>query len=151
MRLTRETFFRGDVLHQERVTIPPKLYNHTRLLLRRGDIGTGNVFVPIRSMQFLGVITPDEVIFVDSQAYAVRDGEGGRMILLAWRFSPALHRDSLTEPVPIEVLHYAPDQADTQRRLLGEFLLAVDLMLKRQEAPDDGGEVSVVSLAAPRS
>ncbi|MCP5142758.1 MAG: hypothetical protein H6926_00670 [Chromatiales bacterium] len=150
MRITREVFFRGDVLHQERVTIPPKLYNHTRLLLRRGDTGTGNVFVPIRSMQFLGVITRDEVIFVDSQAYAVRDGEGGRMILLAWRFDPALHRDSLIDPVPIEVLHYATSQADTQRRLLGEFLMAIDLMLERQGAGLDGREMNVISLADRR-
>lgn len=150
MRLTREIFFRGGVVRTDAVTIAPVLYNHIRLLLRRGDIGTGNVFVPIRSLQFLGVITGDEVIFVDSQAYAVRDGEGGRMILLAWRFDASLRRDSLNEPAPIEVQHYAPGLDETQRRLLSEFAQAVDLMLERQGETAAGAEMNVVSIASRR-
>ena len=132
MHIRREILFRGDALRHERVTIPADLYNHTRLLLHRADIGTGCVFVPVRTLQFQAVITSDEVVFVDSQGYAVRNGEGGRVILLAWQFDPALHRDSLTEPVPIDVVHYGPNLDVTQRRLLSEFHQAVNLLLERQ-------------------
>jgi hypothetical protein len=37
-------------------------------------------------MQVQSVIDEEEVIFVDTQAYAVREGNGGRLIMLAWLF-----------------------------------------------------------------
>ncbi len=57
-------------------------------------------------MQFQAVIDPEEIIFVDSLGYAVENGHGGRLIVLAWQFTSHGPRDSLTEPVPIEVVYY---------------------------------------------
>lgn len=148
MQIRREIFFRGDALRQDRVTIPADLYNHARLLLRRADIGTGCVFVPVRTLQFQAVLNSEEVVFVDSQGYAVRNGEGGRVILLAWQFDAAQHRDSLTEPVPIVVVHYAPDLDVIQRRLLSEFHQAVNLMLERQSSARCDASMKVVSIAS---
>lgn len=91
-----------------------------------------HVFVPIRSMQIQSVIDEDEVIFVDNQAYAVRDGEGGRLIMLAWVFRHDQHRDDLTEPVPIELAYYHHSARELHNRLIGDFGKALDLVEERQ-------------------
>lgn len=90
-----------------------------------------HVFVPIRSMQFIAVIDREEIIFVDSLNYAVRDGEGGRMILLAWEYAQETPRDSLTEPVPIELIHYADNIRPLHNRLMVELPKALDLLEER--------------------
>lgn len=124
--ISTEVFFLPDEVRRESVTIPAALYNRCRLLLSRCRYQ--HIFVPIRSMQYLAVIDNDEIIFVDSQAYAVREGEGGRMILLAWQFRPGLRPDSLTEPVPIDVVYYHPDAVDIQKRLMGDFNKSLDVL-----------------------
>ena len=118
--VTTEVFFLPDEVRRETVSIPAALFNRCRLLLSRCQYE--HIFVPIRSMQYLAVIDAEGVIFVDSQAYAVRGGEGGRMILLAWQFKPELRPDSLTAPVPIDVVYYHPDAVQVQKRLMGEFV-----------------------------
>jgi hypothetical protein len=82
-------------------------------------------------MQYQGVITNSEIIFVDSQGYAVRDGQGGRLIVLAWEIVKE-PRHSLTSPIPIDVVHYHETTVDLRRRLLGEFDKAMQQMLNRQ-------------------
>ncbi|MFM1892461.1 MAG: hypothetical protein RLZ44_1538 [Pseudomonadota bacterium] len=129
--LTTETFFLPDAIAREAITIPAALYNRCRLLLSRCQYE--HVFVPIRNMQYLAVLDAQEIIFVDSQAYAVRGGEGGRMILLAWRFRPELRPDSLSAPVPIELIYYHPGAPETQKRLLGEFNKALDVLEARAQ------------------
>ncbi len=63
------------------------------------------VFVPLRAPPYQTVVEPDEVIFVDSHGgYAHQDGEGGRLIRIAWTLTPPARRDSLSEPVPCEVV-----------------------------------------------
>jgi hypothetical protein len=89
-------------------------------------------------MQYQGVITEKEIIFVDSQGYAVRDGEGGRIIVLAWQICKDSSRDALTEPVAIDIVHYHKTTTDLQRRLLGEFDNAMSTMLERQLRNDGG-------------
>ena len=76
-------------------------------------------------MQILAVIDREEVIFVDSQAYAVQDGAGGRLICLAWAFRPETTRDSLSEPAPIELIYYREDARRLHSRLVGEFQRAL--------------------------
>lgn len=114
-----ETFFRPEERARERLTIPAVLYNLCRLVLGRSD--GEHVFVPVRSMQFQAVIGRDEVIFVDSQDYAVQDGEGGRLICLAWVFRHDAGRDDLTEPAPIELVYFREDTRELHGRLVGEF------------------------------
>ena len=129
MKVTTETFFRPDELARERLSIPAALYNRCRLMLSRCQYA--HVFVPIRSMQMLGVIDEEEVIFVDNQAYAVQDGEGGRLMMLAWLFRHAERGDDLNEPAPIELVYYARESRDLHRRLVGEFAKAIDLLEER--------------------
>jgi hypothetical protein len=124
--VTTETFFLPDEIGRDTVTIPAALYNRCRLLLSRCQYE--HIFVPIRSMQYLAVIDQEGIIFVDSQAYAVRGGEGGRMILLAWQFRPELRPDALSEPVPIDVVYYHPQAPEIQKRLMGEFVKSLDIL-----------------------
>lgn len=127
--VTTETFFRPDEIARERLSIPATLYNRCRLMLSRCEYE--HIFVPIRTMQFQAVIDADEVIFVDNQAYAVREGHGGRIILLAWVFRRDQGRDNLNEPAPIELVYYHDSARDVHNRLIGEFTKALDLMEQR--------------------
>ncbi|MEL0583927.1 MAG: hypothetical protein AAES65_03450 [Candidatus Thiodiazotropha sp. (ex. Lucinoma kazani)] len=99
-----ETFYRPEELACERLTIPAVLYNQCRLMLSRCQYD--QIFIPVRAMQIQAVIDEEEVIFVDNQAYAVRDGEGGKLIRLAWKFRRDQERNSLTEPAPINLIYY---------------------------------------------
>jgi len=134
--ITTEVFFLPEPIQREETQIPAQLYNRCRLLLSR--CAEPYVFVPIRSMQYLAVIDAAEVIFVDSQAYAVRGGEGGRMIMLSWRFIAAGSRDSLHEPVPIEVCCHHSRALELRTRLRGEFDKALTLLEGRRR--DQGCE-----------
>lgn len=129
-----ELFFRPDSLACERLTIPAALYNRCRLAL--GRCPNEHVFVPIRSMQIMAVIDLEEIIFVDSQAYAVQDGQGGRLICLAWIFRPEAGRSDLTEPAPIELLYFRKDARELHSRLVGEFMQSLELMEDRLRAGD---------------
>jgi hypothetical protein len=146
--LIRETFFRPDQeVAREPSSIPASVYNGLQLLLRRsaGDA----VFVPIRSMQYQAVVDRHEVIFVDSHGgYAYQDGEGGRLIRIAWQ--PAVGRVSLSAPVACDIVYYFSDMKETQLRLLGEIQRSIKQMLERQQGAAGPAPASrVVSLRRP--
>lgn len=124
-----ETFFLPDEIARERITIPAALYNRVRLILSRCRYE--HVFVPVRSMQMQSVIDEEGVIFVDNQAYAVRDGEGGRLIMLSWMFRYDQPREDLGEPAPIELVYYHASARELHNRLIGEFARALDLVEQR--------------------
>jgi len=85
VRVVSETFSRPDEITRERSTNLAASFNRCRLLLARSEYD--HAFVPIRSAQVLAVVDPDEIICVDNQVYAVRDGQGGRLIAVAWKIS----------------------------------------------------------------
>jgi hypothetical protein len=124
-----EIFFRPDEIACERLTIPSPLYNQCRLMLSRCQYE--HVFIPVRTMQIQAVIDEDEVIFVDNQAYAVRDGEGGKLIRLAWKFRRDLERESLSDPAAIDLIYYDDRARELHTRLIGEFKKALDTMEER--------------------
>jgi hypothetical protein len=126
-----EVFFRPDEVACERLSIPAALYNQCRLMLARCQYE--HIFVPVRAMQFQAVIDQDEVIFVDNQAYAVRDGEGGKLIRLAWKFRHDQERNSLSEPAPIDLVYYVDGARELHTRLIGEFKKALDILEARHK------------------
>jgi hypothetical protein len=130
MNSTTEIFFRPEETARERVTLPASLFNRCRLLLARST--RPHVFVPVRPMQLQAVIDADEIIFVDNQSYAVRDNRGGRLIVLAWEVVPGIPRESLAEPVPIEIIYYGLETHDTHRRLMSEFPQALSRYERKQ-------------------
>jgi len=142
MDSTTEIFFRPGETARERVTLPAPLYNRCRLLLTRSP--HPHVFVPIRTMQYQAVIDSEEIIFVDNQGYAVRDGHGGRLIVLAWKVALENPRKSLTEPVPIEILYYGHETHDTHRRLMSEFPRALSLYETRHHQETAGGLTAAI-------
>jgi len=128
----QEIFFRPPVLARRAWTMPVPLFRACRSVLRSS--GSGCAFVPIRSMQYQAVIDAEEIVFVDGQGgYVVRDGQGGRVIVLSWRPAPTASLDSLSEPVPCELVFHRPDLEDIQRRLVGEFRQALDRVLQKHE------------------
>jgi len=124
MGVSTETFFRPAEIARERVNLPAPLFN--RCLLALNHATTRHVFVPVRSMQYQAVIDDSEIIFVDNQGYAVSEGQGGRLIVLAWDVALRSARDSLSAPVPIEIIYYNSDGHEIHRRLMGEFPKALD-------------------------
>jgi len=126
-----ETFFRPDQpFSSEHTTLPADIVNGLRRLLTR--CGGDCVFLPVRSMQYQAVIDRDEVVFVDAVGgYAHQDGEGGRLIRIAWRWGSG-PRDSVCEPVPCEVIHYFADLKETQWRLVGEIRAALEVVEGRR-------------------
>jgi hypothetical protein len=143
MGSSTEVFFRPEETARERVTLPAELYNRCRLLLAR--CSRPHVFVPIRSMQYQAVIDTGEIIFVDNQGYAVRDGRGGRLIVLAWQVAhDGPPRASLAEPVPIEIIYYGSETHDTHRRLMSEFPRALSLYEAKQQRESGGYRTAAI-------
>ncbi len=145
----QETFFRPPALVESPWTIPAEMYNRAQLLLRRGQRDC--VYVPIRSMQFQAILDRDEIIFIDSQGgYCVQDGQGGRIILIAWRFADATARQSLAAPMPCTVIRYQSGLDDVQRRLLGEFGKALRQLEERgSENANSGVRADVIPIRRP--
>jgi hypothetical protein len=145
MGVTSETFFRPAEIARERVNLPAPLFNRCLLALNHSE--TRNAFIPIRSMQYQAVIDEFEIIFVDNQGYAVSEGQGGRLIVLAWDVALRSTRDSLTAPVPIEIIYYNSDGHEIHRRLMSEFPKALDRYeVLRKEA---GGEKNLTASVLP--
>lgn len=124
-----ETFFLPREIERLDWSVPPDIYNLYRSLLIRNE--KRPVFVPIRSMQFMAVLDRDEILFIDSQSYAVSSNTGGRMILVAWQFTESCQRDSLNNPVPCELVFYEQKNDPTQLRLISEFRQAMELLDRR--------------------
>lgn len=135
-----ETYFLPEEIERQQTRIPASLYNLAHNLVARSEHGC--VFVPLRYMQVLAVITTEEIIFVDSLSYASQDGEGGRIIQLAWQCKP--HRDALDAPVECDVVYYHESGRQTQPRLVREFgdaLSKVDEYYRQQDMPANGARI----------
>jgi len=140
--IVTETFFLPKEVERKQWSVPADIYNLYRALQLRNQ--AGHVFVPIRTMQFMAVLDKCEIVFVDSQSYAVSKDEGGRLILVAWKFAESIDRDALTDPVPCEVVFYEQDNCELQLRLVSEFRQAMDLMDQRyrnEQLPAKGAKI----------
>lgn len=132
--------------HSEQMLAP--CYNLAHTLLKRSE--ADHLFVPIRTLQYLAIIEPTLIWFVDSMAYAVQDGTGGRMITLCWKPElPPSKREGLEQPVSCRVTHYGADHSAVQTRLRGEFLQAMRLLDQRyREKLPTAGKPKILSFTA---
>jgi len=140
--IVTETFFLPKEVKRKHWSVPADIYNLYRALRLRNQ--AGHVFVPIRNMQFIAVLDKNEIVFVDSQSYAVSKDEGGRLILIAWKFAESHDRDALTEPLPCEVVFYEQNNSDLQLRLVAEFRQAMELLDQRyriDQLPAKGAKI----------
>src|SRR5512139_3499579 len=121
-----ERFYREQEIARRPDFLPAATYNlaHT-LLARAGQC----LFVPIRSLQYMGVLDAEEFIFVDSQNKA--------WVELAWQNFRPQARNALDERVPFEVVYYLPQAAETMKRLPSEFHQALRLLADRQRLDTD--------------
>ncbi|MDA8093885.1 MAG: hypothetical protein M0T84_08240 [Betaproteobacteria bacterium] len=115
---------RGEPLAEEARELPAASYNLAHVLLARSR---GVAFVPIRSMQFLAIIDPEEIVFVD---HLRKD-----LAVIAWqRFRPQA-RGALDDPVPYRAVYYREDGPALMRRLQAELPKALAaLAAKAHEA-----------------
>jgi hypothetical protein len=119
------SFERGSEIAREARQLPAEHYKKILLLFSRCH--SDSLFVPIRSMQYLAVIDREEIVFVD--------GQGPRVIEVAWRdFHPG-EREDLRAPVSYTCIFYEPKGRTEMARLQGEFFKALELLEGRQNRP----------------
>lgn len=139
---SQQTFFLPNQHSCYKTTMRSETYNLAHTLLNRSQ--SEHVFVPIRNLQYLAIVEKNDIYFVDSQAYAVNDNEGGRMITISWHTSPAQQRESLEQHLPMEVIFYDQDMKDIQSRMCQEFYQAMQLMDQRyrdESIPGEGARI----------
>ena len=123
------SFERGSEIERENRALPAGHYR--KILLLHSRTGGRPLFVPIRSMQYLAIVDREEIVFVD--------GQGPRVIELAWRdFHPG-EREDLRAPVSYTCIYYEEKGRAAMGRLQGEFLKALEILEKRQPRPPSAG------------
>lgn len=134
-----ETFYREDPIEVRTAQLSADLYNLAHRLLVRG--GAGCLFVPIRSIQYLGVIDAEEIIFVNREAK--------HLVELAWREFRPQARGGLSDPVPYEIHLYLDRARETLGRLQVEFFKALMQMDVRTAPGQRAGTVDPCILPFP--
>lgn len=131
------TCYRDKEVASEPRSLPAATYNLAHSLLARSP--SGNVFVPIRSMQYLAILDAEEFVFLD--------GNSKCWIDVAWRnFRPQL-RTSLGDPVPYEAVYYHLHAAELMPRLQAELPRALAELAAKGRFE---GEARVLKFTAPR-
>lgn len=121
------TCYRDLEVKREHRQLAADTYNLAQTLLARSP--AGNLFIPIRSMQYLAILDAEELIFLD--------GVRKCWIDIAWRnFHPQL-RHSLDEPVSYDAVYYTPDAALMMSRLQRELFLALQQLSGKEPAHGD--------------
>lgn len=116
---TKEIFYRTREIRRERRSLAAVVYNRSKTLLYRS--GEKALFVPIRSMQYLAVIDPEEILFLDGAV-------SRSSIVLAWQNFRASDRSALDQPVVYEAVYYNPASLDIMPRIQSEFPRALKQM-----------------------
>lgn len=131
------TCYRDHELACETRHLPAATYNLALTLLARS--ASGNLFVPIRSMQYLAILDHEEWVFLD--------GERKCWIDVAWRHFRPQARTSLDEPVEYEAVFYQADARDLMVRLLAELPRALQDLAKKTRVE---GPARVIKFLAPK-
>ncbi|PKO73079.1 MAG: hypothetical protein CVU23_04610 [Betaproteobacteria bacterium HGW-Betaproteobacteria-17] len=134
-----ERFYRDQEIARLPDFLPAATYNLAHILLARAG---QCLFVPIRSLQYMAVLDAEEFIFVDSQNKA--------WVELAWQHFRPQARRALNERVPFEVVHYAPQAAETMRRLPSEFLQALQALAERDLPQQDARVLPLLRTPRPK-
>jgi len=130
------TCYREQELACEPRHLPAATYNLALTLLARS--ASGNVFVPIRSMQYLAILDDEEWVFLD--------GERKCWIDVAWRHFRPQARSALDEPVAYEAVFYQANARELMARLLAELPRALNDLSKKVHVE---GPARVLKFPAP--
>lgn len=130
------TCYRDLEIASEPRTLPAATYNLAHTLLARAP--NGCLFVPIRSMQYMGILDAEEFVFLD--------GERKCWIDIAWQnFRPQV-RSALDESVPYRAVYYQPDAEKLMARLQVELHRALTSLAAKAHFD---GPVRVLKFPAP--
>jgi hypothetical protein len=110
--------------------LPAATYNLAHILLARSP--AGNLFIPIRSMQYLAILDAEELVFLD--------GERKCWIDIAWRKFHPQTRNALDEPVEFEAVYYSATAEKLMSRLQAELPRALQELAKK-ETPEGSARV----------
>jgi len=130
------TCYRNPELASEPRQLAAATYNLAFTLLARST--TGNLFVPIRAMQYLAVMDAEELIFLD--------GERKCWVDIAWRNFHPQQRNSLDDPVPYEAVYYHEQARNIMSRLQVELLKALQMLTQKSHID---GPARVLKFPAP--
>lgn len=114
--------YRETEISREQRTLPAVTYNMAVSLLARCP--SGQLFVPIRSMQFLAIIDAEEFVFIDGQRKCWID--------IAWQHFHSWERNALDQSVTYDAVFYRENQESIMLRLQQEFPLALRVMIARE-------------------
>ena len=131
------TCYRDQELMRETRYLPAATYNLALTLLARS--ATGNLFVPIRAMQYLAILDSEEWVFLD--------GERKCWVDIAWRDFLPQARASLEYPVQYEAVFYQANARDLMVRLLAELPRALQGLAKKARVE---GPARVLKFPAPK-
>lgn len=116
------TCYRDREVRREHHHVPASTYNLAMTLLFRRE--GSNLFIPIRSMQYLAILDAEELVFLD--------GIRKCWIDIAWRnFHPQARR-SLDEPVEYEAVYYCENAEILMMRLQAELPRALQELAKKE-------------------
>ena len=128
--------YRDLEVKREHRQLAADTYNLAQTLLARSP--SGNLFIPIRSMQYLAILDAEELIFLD--------GERKCWIDIAWRRFHPQARISLNEPVEYVAIYYREGAESLMSRLQAELPRALR-ELEKKSAPH--GPARVLKFPAP--
>ena len=130
------TCYRNPELTRESHFLPADTYNLALTLLARSQ--SGNLFVPIRALQYLAIIDAEEFVFLD--------GARKCWIDIAWRNFRPQARNSLQDPVAYDAVYYHPDAENLMTRLQGELPRALQALADKTHYD---GPSRVIKFPAP--
>ena len=130
------TCYRNPELMREARFLPADTYNLALTLLARSQ--SGNLFVPIRAVQYLAIIDAEEFVFLD--------GVRKCWIDIAWRNLRPQARNSLQDPVGYEAVYYHPDAENLMTRLQAELPRALHALADKTHYD---GPSRVIKFPAP--
>lgn len=105
------TCYRNPEVSREPGQLAAATYNLAHTLLSRST--SGNLFIPIRAMQYLAILDEEELVFLD--------GVRKCWIDVAWRHFHPQTRVSLADPVTYEAVYYSDDAKNIALRLQAEL------------------------------
>lgn len=131
------TCYRDQELAVETRHMPAHTYNLGLTLLARS--ATGNLFVPIRAMQYLAILDAEEWVFLDGARKCWVD-------IALRHFRPQI-RTSLDDPVEYEAVYYQANARDLMSRLQVELPRALQDLAKKERIE---GPPRVLKFPAPK-
>ena len=117
------TCYRDTEVAREHRQLPAATYNLALTQLARST--TGNLFIPIRAMQYLAILDAEELVFLD--------GERKCWIDIAWRRFKPQTRESLEDPVEYEAVFYSANARLVMSRLQAELPRALLELAKKSK------------------